>query len=73
MNFLGGFVKILNSISSQVYAFGAILVGIFLVCKGQDIGKEIVLGGFTLMNTTMHSNTNIEHADGIRATVQSGT
>lgn len=71
MGFFAGFIKSLNSLSSQVYAFVVLLVGVFLILKGHDVGKELVAGGFALLR--VNSSTGVEHLDVAQANVKVST
>lgn len=64
-------MRAINSINSNVWAFLILLVGVFLVIHKVDSGKELIAGGFVLLRSG--ANTNIEHADGIDASVKVGS
>lgn len=68
MGFVSGAVRALNSISSQVYAFVVLLVGVFLLIKGFDFGRELIVGAFALLRTT--GSSNVEHLDVAQANVK---
>lgn len=68
MDCFAEFVKSLNSLSSQVYAFITLLVGVFLILKGHDVGKELVVGGFALLR--VNTTTAVDHIDVSQANVK---
>jgi hypothetical protein len=45
------FVAAMNLIGSNVWAFLAFLVGVFLVVHKIDVGHEIVVGAFALLRS----------------------
>lgn len=50
------FVKALNSVSSQVWAFMAMIMGAGFIAHGStDIGRELLIGAFTLFKATAES------------------
>lgn len=47
------FVKALNSVSSQVWAFMAMIMGAgFIVHGSPEIGRELLMGAFALFRTS---------------------
>lgn len=50
------FVKALNSVSSQVWAFIAMTMGAGFILHGSpEIGRELLMGAFALFKTTADS------------------
>lgn len=52
------FVRALNTISSQVYAFFALLVGLLCILShqnAQNVGGEIIVGAFAIMRSGSHT------------------
>lgn len=49
MNSLTRLIQVINALSSQVYAFGAMLVGCLLLAMHFSFGEAVVVGGFALL------------------------
>ncbi len=54
MNFVLGIAKFFNTINSNVWAVIVLLVGVFLVIRGEKgTGESLVTGGFALLRSTV--------------------
>lgn len=56
------FVKAMNLIGSNVWAFLTFIVGVVLVCKNVSVGHEIVMAAFALLRSSTNNGTK-EPAD----------
>jgi hypothetical protein len=52
------FVKGLNLIGSNVWAFLTFIVGVILVCKNIAVGHEIVMAAFALLRGGISTGKN---------------
>lgn len=57
------FVKAINLIGSNVWAFLTFSVGVVLVCKNVAVGHEIVMAAFALLRSGSKNDPTGESAD----------
>lgn len=69
MNIFKNMVDAANAVSSNVWAFLALCIGVFLAVKKIPLGEQMIMASFALLRTA-GSTTTVQHADEISANVK---
>jgi hypothetical protein len=68
VNFFQNIVSAANAVNSNVWAFLAMCIGVFLSVHKVALGDQMIMASFALLRSG--GNTTVQHADGISANVK---